>query len=208
MSVSKASFNPENSGPFNVQFNPVNFKFNKPVTWGEAEEQGQESKLEFQKAKPASIEMELHFDGTSDGTNVHKAWVSKLLELTNPSMSDNGDNDKKRPPKVDFSWGEFSFTGVVESVNTTYTMFSQQGSPIRAKVSLKMKEWTPENNYSSSGSGRALNTDKVQLVTVQAGQTLSQIAAQNNTTQRDILNNNPQLDSFIELAAGTVLAIF
>jgi len=207
MSVTKAMFYPENSGPFPVQYNPVNFKLDKPVSWKEHDEQGQESKLEFQKVQPATISMELIFDTTHEDKNVSKVWVEKVLEMTNASVPDGGDCTKMRPPIVDFTWGEFRFTGVVESVNAQYTMFSQQGSPLRAKVSLKMKEWTPKNNYAGSGSSSGLSTEKVRLVTVQAGQSLSQIAASNNTTMQSILDCNPQINDPFNIVVGAVLAI-
>ena len=207
MSVSKAVFNAEN-GAFTVQYNPVNFKFDKPVSWKEHDEQGQESKLEFQKAQPANISMELMFDSTSTGGDVRTSWVNSLLKMTNPEVEDEGDSDKKRPPKITFEWGSFVFVGVLESVNVTYTMFSQTGDPLRAKVQVKMKEWTPENEYSGGSGGGSMSSAKVQLVKVQAGQSLSQIASANNTTQSAIQAANPQISDWLNLAAGTVLSVF
>jgi len=207
MSVSKAQFNAENS-KFPVQYNPVNFKFDKPVSWKEHDEQGQESKLEFQKAQPANISMELVFDTTNSGGDVRVTWVNKLLELTNPTVPDESDSTKKRPPIVDFCWGAFFFTGVVEAVNVTYTMFASSGNPLRANVSLKMKEWTPESTYASGGRAQGLSSNKINLVTVQAGQSVSQIAAANNTTQQAIQESNPQISDWLNLVAGTVLSIF
>jgi hypothetical protein len=207
MSVSKAMFYPESGGAFAVQYNPVDFKFDKPVSWKEHDEQGQESKLEFQKVQPATISMELVFDTTHNDSDVRKGWVNKLLEMTNPTVPDGGDVKKMRPPIVEFSWGEFTFTGVVESVNATYTMFSQQGNPIRAQASLKMKEWTKKSSY-GGGGGSGLGTDKVQLVTVQAGQTLSQIASSNNTSMQSILDCNPQITDPLNITVGAVLAIY
>lgn len=41
-----------------------------------------------------------------------------------------------RPPKCRFEWSSFSFQGYVSSFNATYTMFLEDGTPVRAKVSL------------------------------------------------------------------------
>ena len=206
MSVSKAQFCAE-TGTFSVQYNPVNFKFDKPVSWKEHDEQGQESKLEFQKAQPANISMELMFDTTNSGGDVRQTWVNKLLELTNPVIPDESDSAKMRPPIVEFVWGAFYFTGVVEAANANYTMFARSGNPLRATVSLKMKEWTPDNTYSSGGSADGLSTRKVQLVTVQANQSIAQIAAANNTTQQAIQDANPHVSDWLNLSAGAVLSI-
>lgn len=206
MGISKALFIAENGVMFTAQFNPVNFKYDKPVSWKEHDEQGKESQLEFQKVQPATISMELLFDTTHDGGDVRSGWVNKLLMMTNPDVKDQN-NDKERPPKVYFSWGSFFFEGVVESVNATYTMFSQQGNPLRAKVSLKMKEWVPESTYAMSGFGGGLDTSKVQLVTVQSGQTLAQIAAQAGVSMTALLSSNPQITNPLEISAGMVLSI-
>jgi len=208
MGVTKAKFGGEEVTVFTVQYNPVNFKFDKPVSWKEHDEQGKESKLEFQKSQPANISMELIFDTTNSNTDVRQGWVNKLLELTNPTVPDEGDTKKMRPPKVKFEWGAFCFTGVVESVNTTYTMFSTTGDPLRAKVQLKMKEWKPEKGYKSTGGADGLLSNKIQLVTVQAGQSLSQVASANNTTQQAIQEANPQVSDWLNVAAGTILAVF
>ena len=208
MSVEKAKFLPECGSPLTIQYNPVNFKFDKPVSWKEAESQGQESQLEFQKVQPASVSMELIFDTTHDDNDVRQVWVNKLLAMTNPTIPAGGEQGEKlRPPTVDFEWGTFAFTGVLESVNATYTMFSQQGNPIRAKVSVKMKEYTAKKDYSGSGGGQGLGTEKVQLVTAQAGQTVSQIASDNNCSMSDLLDWNPHITDPLNITVGVVVVI-
>ena len=61
--VSKAVFFAEAEGgaskSFTVQYNPKDFKFDKKVSWKEHDDQGQEGSLEFQKATPATMSMEL-----------------------------------------------------------------------------------------------------------------------------------------------------
>ena len=89
--VSKAVFFAEGSGggtqSFTVQYNPKDFKFDKKVSWKPSEEQGQESTLEFQKATPANMSMELIFDTTHDKSDVRTVWVHQLLALTNPVIT-------------------------------------------------------------------------------------------------------------------------
>lgn len=48
--------------------------------------------------------------------------------------------DQHKPPKVIFSWGNLNFKGFITSLSEEYTMFSMQGKPIRAKVSISIKE--------------------------------------------------------------------
>lgn len=44
-----------------------------------------------------------------------------------------------RPPKVTFKWGSLNFEGVITKVSHTYTMFTESGMPVRAKVNLTFK---------------------------------------------------------------------
>mgnify|MGYP001222342580 CR=1 FL=1 len=47
----KARFEIENSGHFEVQYNPEKFQVDRSANWSEASEQGQKSGLEYQKTK-------------------------------------------------------------------------------------------------------------------------------------------------------------
>lgn len=49
------------------------------------------------------------------------------------------DGSLHRPPKVTFQWGSLNFEGIITKVNHTYTMFTESGMPVRAKVSLTFK---------------------------------------------------------------------
>lgn len=209
--VSKAFFMGLDAGSsFEVQYNPKEFKFDKPVSWKEHDDQGQTSTLEFQKVSPATIQVDLVFDTTKDNSDVREEWVNKLLELTNPestpSDGEAAELKKQRPTRVLFNWGSFIFVGVIESVNATYVMFASNGNPIRAKVTVKMKEWTPENTYSFGGGSSGYDTSSVQLVAVSGGQTVSSIAASFGTTAQAIGEDN-NLDDLMDVEAGTELVI-
>lgn len=210
-SVSKAFFYGVDGGEsFEVQYNPKELKFDKPVSWKEHDDQGQAGALEFQKVTPATIQIELVFDTTKDAADVREAWVNKLLSLTNPEASP-GDGEaaelgKKRPPIVWFFWGSFDFYGVIESVNATYIMYASNGNPVRAKVTVKMKEWTPKTDYSSSGSSEGYDSASVKLMQLSAGQTISSVAAANGTTTQAI-SDASGIDDPLNAEAGTMLIV-
>jgi hypothetical protein len=201
--LNKAVFRPVGPcAPLTVQYNPVNFKFDKSVSWKEHSEQGQEGSLEFQTNSPASMSCELHFDTTKDGADVRLVWVNKLLAMTNPDVVVGGEQGmKRRPPKINFLWGEFKLLGVIESLSVTYLMFSTNGTPLRAKVAVKMKEWGAEKYY-GEGEGTSYAPAPVKFVTAKAGDTVSTVAAREGVDFREIcaLNNLP--DPGHEFAAG------
>jgi hypothetical protein len=197
-------------GPFRVQYNPANFQFDKQVQWKEHEEQGQEATLEFQKNSPASLAFELTFDTTKDGADVRTAWVNRLLDLTLPKVTPQDGQasciEKKRPPKVGFHWGDFKFDGVIENVSTSYMMFSAAGTPLRAKVQIKMKEWVPAEQYDVGGGSSAYGSSAVKLVTLKAGETITAVALRNGTTTQAICDANG-IDDPLSAKAGQQVAV-
>jgi hypothetical protein len=210
----KARFEIENSGFFEVQYNPEKFQVDRAATWQEAADQGTVSGLEFQKIAPASVSMELNFDTTVDGADVRTAWVNRFVSALQPKVkftTEQGSGqgqplEKVRPPKVTFIWGNFDLEGVIESLNVSYTMFAEDGTPIRAKVSLKMKEFKSPDRVDISGGGQGYEIAKIQLVQVQQGQTLSMLAGALGTSAQVLADMNG-ISNPLELAAGTMLMV-
>jgi len=182
---------------FTVQYNPKEFKVDKKVSWKEVDEQGKDpSPLEFQKGSPRTITMELMFDTTNEETetDVFSVWVEQLLAMTNadstPASGEATDQGKERPTTVRFEWGTFELTGVIESITSSYTLFSAAGTPLRAKCQVKMKEWDPDAFlYADMGGGR-WEGNEIKLVETKAGQLPADLANQNNTSTQQICDDN------------------
>lgn len=78
---------------------------------------------------------------------------------------------KQRPPgakKV------HEFVGVVESLNVTYTLFSAEGVPLRAKLAIALKEWTTVEDQKDRFKKNSPDVEKSYVV--KRGDTLSRIA--------------------------------
>jgi LysM repeat protein len=200
------------SGPFWVQYNPTQFQYKKGLSWKDHEVQGQEAKsLEYQTSKPAQLSMELLFDTTNEsGTaDVRTKYVNGLLTLTNPIIDaqdgQSAEIQKKRPPRVLFVWGTFKMTGAIENVDVTYLMFSESGIPIRAKVTVTLKEWLPELHAAGSG-GRGMGNDKVKLVTMGPGETVTAVALRMGVSTSQLCADN-NIDDPLNVPAGTSLVV-
>ncbi len=204
-----ASDNVRNTFP--VQYNPKEFKYDKSVSWQEHEDQGKdEVPLEYQKGSPASLSMELIFDTTIEEgetpVDVREKWVNGLLSLTNPDVTvTEGNTSKGRPPKVKFIWGTFEMVGVVESVNVSYILFAADGTPLRARCTVKMKEWGT-SEYERGQGGAYINAEPVQLVTSKPGDTAASVAQSNNTDWRTVAEAN-NLDNPADIPPGTILVL-
>lgn len=141
-----------------VQFNPKELQVDKAVQWSAHKTSKADAPiLEFTGADGRSMSLELVFDGYESNTDVEAAYVSKLVALATvrDSSSKQSDPKKQRPHLVGVTWGGSiagstgasskdskvrEFRGVIESVNTKYTMFSPEGVPLRATVNVKFKQ--------------------------------------------------------------------
>jgi hypothetical protein len=201
----------DDGSQFEVQYNPKEFQVNKSVTWEESKTQGQSAgALQFQKGAPMTATFDLVFDTTADGNqNVQTAWVNGLLRLTNsdvaPKTGEAAELEKKRPHALKFQWGNFTMDCVIESVKVSYLMFSSSGDAVRARCSVALKEWTPPTKgFGAATRGKRNGLESVKLVQVKGGQTLSQVAASNNTTTSALAKANGITDPMADLTGKTL----
>ncbi len=212
-SASKAMFKSLDDGvTFTVQYNPKEFRVEKSLTWEEAKTQGQSTNpIQFQKGAPMTASFDLIFDTTADTPpkNVQQVWVDALLALTNadvkPAQGEPEELKKQRPRSLLFTWGTFSMKCVIESVNVTYLMFASTGEAVRARCSVKLKEWQTAT-FAGSGSSSTWDSAKIKLVDVKGGQTVSQVASANGSDMRTVASANGITDPLSDLT-GQVLSI-
>lgn len=112
--------------------------------------------------------------------------------------------DIHAPPVVTFHWGTFSFTGVLEKVSKKFTMFLQDGTPVRATLSVTFRQFTAEQEPTHS-------PDYTKVHTVNAGDSLWLIASQEygDTSKWRVIAdaNGSTIDNPRTLVPGTQLII-
>lgn len=130
----------------------------------------------------------------------------KVKTLEN-RMKGLGAGSKGAPPKCQFIWGTFSFICIVESVNITFIMFLADGTPVRARAKVKMKQieegalYAPQNPTSRSAARK--------IWIVEEGQTLDWIAYQeygDPSLWRHIAEKN-DLDNPLDIKPGQILNV-
>lgn len=131
----------EKTKPIEAYFNPKEVSLDKAVPWNAHKaSKADHHILEFTNAQPRVLSVELFFDGYEQGVDVWSAYVQHLLALTEVKKNANSDSEK-RPPMCELVWGSFPrFKGVIESVQTKFTMFLPNGTPVRATCSVKIKQ--------------------------------------------------------------------
>ena len=137
---SKVVFN--DSDKIEVTFNPTEYSIDKSNKYKEIGVPGLISPIiQFNQGDARTLKVELMLDTYSSKKRKKKDIrtkyiipLSKLMEL---------DSELHAPPPCKVLWGSLDFKGVMESLNTTYTLFNSEGVPVRAKVSLSFKEMIP-----------------------------------------------------------------
>ncbi len=192
-------------------FNPTDYAFSKTVNWAQSTDRGANvPTLEFSGGEPATLSLKLFFDTTDTGEDVRSKYTNDLwdLAMVNKNKIDPVTN-KGRPPTCTFEWGSaWSFEAVVTSINTSFTMFLGDGTPVRASVDLSLKQAKdpgkfPAQNPTSGGvAGHKRHV-------VQQSETLDAIAAreygQASHWRHIALANG--IDDPMRLRPGTVIAL-
>ena len=129
-----------------VQFNPSSLKVTLANTIKADSNGGSSSGVSAQYVdkSSSSLSIELMFDSTMDfegvvaNTDV-RIQTQKIAEAFMKPVE--GSDDKMlAPSRCRFQWGAFQFVGMVSSYNETLDFFSPEGIPLRAKLSLSLKE--------------------------------------------------------------------
>lgn len=157
------------AGPVVALFNPKEYAISKSVPWNPQTSAGLDApEMQFTTGQGESLDFELFFDTYEAGSNV-RDYTQKLHLL---AMIDA---DLHRPPQVMVSWGKLSFQGVIESVNHRFTMFLDDGTPVRATCKVTIRE---SRSASLQEQQRPKQSpDHARLHAVRRGETLQSIAA-------------------------------
>jgi nucleoid-associated protein YgaU len=107
----------------------------------------------------------------SKKNDVRKVYTSKIVRL---SMVEEA---KHRPPVCRLRWGgNYFFQGVLERLDQRFTLFMENGTPVRATLTCTFKEW--RQNIEDMKQQGLQSADIVKVKVVRRGDTLSAIAAE------------------------------
>ena len=129
----RASFRKSDGTEIPIQFNPVSLQNTVTNTLSQ---QGQGQRTQYVSQSSAKLTMDLIFDTTDTGTDVREKTfpVAQLME----PQGEDGAEKREAPDAVEFSWGTFSFKGIVESFKETIDFFAPEGIPLRSSVNITL----------------------------------------------------------------------
>ena len=109
----------------------------KATPWKHHDIQGLDAPtLEFTSGEPYRLQMELFFDRYEEGKSVRE-YTDAVENLAKPSKI-AGDE-----PQCIVTWGEKTFLCSIEKTQVTYTLFLDDGTPVRAVMNVIFKEFSP-----------------------------------------------------------------
>jgi nucleoid-associated protein YgaU len=175
-----------------VRFNPAELSFSKAAQIAEIGIPGIDAPiLQFIRGQAEKLTVELFFDTTDNGMDAGATSVTTLTDAFYGLVKMQ--SESHAPSVCEFVWNPASFPGVnlpgdyagqqrhsfqclVESVTQKFTLFSPQGIPLRATLSLALREYRPLDQQLKELNLQSPNHTRVHVV--QRGDTLSGIADQ------------------------------
>jgi Contractile injection system tube protein/LysM domain len=216
--------------PIEVSYNPTEFTLTKSLQIAEIAIPGLDSPiLQFVRGQTETFTLDLFFDSTDAGTGADAKPVTEKTDEIYRLLK--MDAEKHAPPIILFTWGADSFPGhrnyvtpgsqgntqgsqirsgfkgVVESVRQRFTFFSSLGVPLRATLSLQIKEYKTLAEMIAEFNPQS--PDRTKAHVVRQGETITRVAdvaADNPAGWRTIAELNGLEDPF-DLEPGTVLQI-
>jgi hypothetical protein len=132
-------------------FNPRELSVEKSNQFAEVGIPGLPSPIfQFVRGNARTVTLDLFFDTYEKGEDVRlftdriTGWDAGSMFSNLPGASKglmDIDSDLHAPPVCLFIWGAFVFQCIIERVSKRFTMFLPEGIPVRATLSLTLKEY-------------------------------------------------------------------
>ena len=205
-----------------VQFNPTEFSLDKAAQIAEITVPGLDAPLlQFVRGQSEKLTMDLFFDTTEQGMGSGATSVTTLTDQVYGLVKIEPDGHA--PPICSFLWNSkfpgsdlsarmgnqrrTDFQCVVESVKQKFTLFSPEGVPLRATLSVTFREYKTLDEQL-----RQLNLnspDRTQNHVLQSGETLAAVSAQHYRTaaQWRLIADQNSINDPRRLTPGTFLTV-
>ena len=195
-------------GSIAFQFNPKELTIAKSAKWERKPVKGSKTAgpPEFNGADPCKLSVEVFFDATGKDAGGVVAAVEQLFSCCVPTSEAVG-KKKPMPNLVIFRWGRTtSFPGFITQVSAKYTLFSSDGTPIRAVCSVSMEEMPPGAPKQNPTSG-TLDVQRAHVVI--AGDSLASVAyaEYGEASMWRLLASFNEIDDPMRVPEGTTLLL-
>jgi nucleoid-associated protein YgaU len=188
----------QQQGSIEALFNPSEISLTRSAVWeqqqtvGQGASKGAAVEQEFRSVEAESFSIELFFDtyGSRSDLVTGAAAAASLLPASLIPGSQSSDvrqytdqiaklvevdTELHRPPVCDLRWGVFDiFTGVLTSLNQRFTLFLDDGTPVRATLTC---DFTEVGSQARARATELHSSDVAKRRQVQRHDTLQSLAA-------------------------------
>lgn len=137
--------------PVAVQFNPTTLKLTLSNQVEGGKSRGRQAR-QFTGKSSTVLSVELVFDTADEGTTDNPRSVRERTAIVEKYVLPK-EGGQEAPPKLRFQWGDFVLDGIVESLDLNFDHFASNGTPLRATVSLSLKEQDAKYQFLRTGPG-------------------------------------------------------
>jgi len=191
--------NTQTNERFSVMYNPEEYQLEQGNNFAEIGVPGLNAPpLQYVRGTLRVLSMELFFDTYELHQDV-RDYTGKIVGLLDKMLRTNA------PPVLVFLLGQFHFQCVLAQVGQRFTMFSRDGTPVRATLTVRFQEYQRVEIQMQQG----LFLGPPTLHHIVEGQTLSGMAATylgDSQRWREIAEAN-HIDDPLHIPAGSPLVI-
>jgi nucleoid-associated protein YgaU len=206
--------------PLSVMFNPTDLSFSRAAVYADIAIPGLALPIsQFIRGEAETLGIELIFDGTEDGMDETAVGVTGMVHAFHQFVQIEG--ARHATPLVRVSWGATfpgnafsnatqpagSFDARVLSVARKFTLFAPDGTPLRATVSIALKEYIPLVDQLALINPQS--PDHTRTHVVMQGETLPLIAhdAYGDVQAWRVIADYNGISDVRQVAPGTVLLL-
>lgn len=125
-----------------VQFNPASLK----VTYTnqvDTKDQSTGSAMQYVGRGTSKLSVELIFDvsgANAENTTDVRKITEKVASFMKTTQEGTGKDTRFKVSGVRFQWGSFLFDGIIDSMDETLDLWSEDGYPLRSTVALSLSQ--------------------------------------------------------------------
>ncbi len=141
------------STAFEVQFNPQSLKLQLDNQVEGGDTRGSQRRQYVGKSS-TTLSFDLHFDTADEGTTDAPVSVRTRTAMVERFLLPKGTaNAKQAPPKCLFHWNDLTLYGVISTLSIDFELFAANGTPLRAKMGVSIKEQDAKYELNQAGPG-------------------------------------------------------
>lgn len=187
-------------------FNPFEYTLTKSNQWEKKPVKGKNvPSVSFKQGGSQVLKLTIHFDTQLDQSDVRthtdKLWKMMLVDESNTNAKSN----KSAPPEVAFEWGRLYFKAVITQMSQKFTLFDENGKPLRCQVDVTLEQMIDVDDYPPQGAGTPPASPAKQAVMIE-GSRIDNVASENNANHRDVAEAN-NIDNPLNIPAGQNLNV-